>query len=78
MEDPMDENKDDILGSRVEIGRKKNKIKMRKASGMIRIFGSRNKKKIEQMRKEESGACMQPYLRDDMVYFGKLTQGRDK
>ena len=31
MEDPMDENKDDKLGSRVEIGRKKNKIKMRKA-----------------------------------------------
>ena len=33
MEDPMDENKDDILGSRVEIGRKKNKIKMRKHKG---------------------------------------------
>ena len=33
MEDPMDENKNDILGSRVEIGRKKNKIKMRKNKG---------------------------------------------
>ena len=73
MDDPMDENKDDILGSRVEIGRKKNKIKMKKARGRIRIFGSRNKKKIEQMRKEENGACMQPNVRDDMVYFGKLT-----
>ena len=73
MEDPMDENKDDILRSRVEIGRKKNKIKMRKARGRIRIFGSRNKKKCEQMRKEESGACMQPHVRDAMVYFGKLT-----
>ena len=33
MEDPMDENKDDNLGSLVEIERKKNKIKMRKPRG---------------------------------------------
>ena len=46
MEDPMDENKDDNLGSRVEIGRKKNKIKMRILGERIRIFGSRNKKEM--------------------------------
>ena len=78
MEDPMDENKDDKLGSRVEIGRKKKQNKNEKGQGRIRIFGSRNKKKCEQMRKEESGACMQPHVRDGMVCFGKLTQGRDK
>ena len=42
------------------------------------IFGSKSKKKFEQMRKKESGACMQSRVRDDMVYFGKLTQRRDK
>ena len=75
----MDENKDDKLGSRVEIGRKKNKIKMKilgEESGFW--FKKARPGKCEQMRKEESGACMQPHVRDGMVYFGKLTQGRDK
>ena len=44
----------------------------------IRFLKSQRKVKCEQMRKEESGACMQPYVRDGMVYFDKLTQGRDK
>ena len=55
---------------------KQNK-KMRETGG-IRILVQESKGKCEQMRKEESGACMQPHVRDGMVYFGKLTQGRDK
>ena len=31
------------------------------------------RRKCEQMRKVESGACMQPHVREGMVYFGKLT-----
>ena len=72
MEDPMDVNKDDNFGSIVEIERKKNKIKLTRAKGGIG-FESQSKGKCEQMRKEESGACMQPHVRDGMVYFGKLT-----
>ena len=41
-------------------------------------FWFKKQGKCEQMTKEESGACMQPHVRDGMVYFGKLTQGRDK
>jgi hypothetical protein len=56
----MDENEDDNLGSMVEFERKKNKIKMRKA-WRIRIFGSRNKKKVEQMKKRRK-CCMHATL----------------
>ena len=42
-------------------------------------FVVKSKKQFEQIRKKkESGACMQPHVRDDMIYFGKLTQRRDK
>ena len=50
MEDPMDENKDDNLGSMVEIGRKKNKITIRKPKGRSGFCGQK-KKKFEQIRK---------------------------
>ena len=46
MEDPMDENKDDILRSRVEIGRKKNKIKMRKAKGGSEFLVQETRRKL--------------------------------
>ena len=51
---------------------RKTKFKMRRQWG-IRIFGSRNKKKVEQMSERESGACMQLHVRDGMVSFGNLT-----
>ena len=72
MEDPMDENEDDNFGSMVEIERKQNKIKLTRTRRES-VFELQSKGKCEQMRKEESGACMQPHVRDGMVYFGKLT-----
>ena len=72
MEDPMGENKDDNFGSRVEIERKKKKIKEGSKVG-VGFVGSRNKEKCEQKRNEESGACMQPHVREGMVFFGNLT-----
>lgn len=72
MEDPMDENEDDNLDQGWEIEREKNKTKLTcKVGGSV--FELQNKGKCEQRRKEESGACMQPHVRDGMVYFGKLT-----
>ena len=72
MEDPMGENKDDNFGPMVEIERKKNKIKLTRTK-RDSVFESQSKGKCEQMRKEKSGVCMQPHVRDGMVYFGKLT-----
>ena len=60
----------------MEIGRKKNKIKFRRPKGGGSILNLQAKRKVEQRRKEESGACMQPHVRDGIVYLGKLTQKR--
>ena len=73
MEDPMDENKDDRLGPRVEIGRKKNKIKIRKPRGGSGFLVQQTRRKLNKWEKEGSGACLQPYVRNGMVYFDKLT-----
>ena len=44
-----------------------------KSQGRVRILVQESKGKCEQMKKEESGACMQPHVGDGMVYFDKLT-----
>ena len=73
MENLMDEIKDDNLDQRWKNWKKEKQNKNENPRVGSGFWFKESKGKCEQMRKEESGACMQPHVREGMVFFDNLT-----